>query len=183
MTEKKDITHYKELNFKEFNDVYQKIISTWDDFIKLESPGLIEGKDYFVHQRNIHEVIRRVDKRRVYYGVFHDLKDACEYKMVGILCFWINTLKPFMVVNPDSPIYNSPNEMFSVYLILCCLRQIYKNKFDGKEFEYPSQKRIGEIVYDFKYCHLNREATINFIETFADSYQIGMDYIRSLQAN
>lgn len=82
-----------------------------------------------------------------------------------------------MVVNSKSVIYNCPNEMFSFFLIMNLIEELYKENFPEKEFQYPSDKRIRDIIYKFKYCSLSRESMIAFVETFADTYNIGISYI------
>ena len=172
-----EYTSYTDLTNEDLNEEYSYIIDCWERFISDNSPGLQVNKDYFIHEKDLFEVIRRLDKRRVYYKVFHDLLEINEFKQVAIQCYWINTLKPFMVVNEKSPIYNSPNELFAIYLIISVIRGVYQDLFPDKEFTYPSSKRIADIAYNFKYCDLSREATITFVETFADNYGIGIQYI------
>ena len=95
----KEYKTYVDLDDADFNREYDYIMKCWQKFISINSPELCENKDYFIHKRNLFEVIRRLDKRRVYYKVFHDLTDINEFKYIAIQCYWINTLKPFMVIN------------------------------------------------------------------------------------
>lgn len=168
---------YEVLSKAELDAEYDYLIKSWNVFLEANSPDLQEGIDYHIHKRNMFEVITRMDKRRVYYKVFHNLVEINEFKYVALQCYWINTLKPFMVTKENSSIYNSPNEMFSVYLIISVVRSLFEKKFPDQKFEYPSSKRITDMVYNFKYCDLSREATIAFVETFADNYGIGIQYI------
>lgn len=149
------------------------IKNLWERFLDVEHENNLE---YYVHKHNLYEVIRRQDQRMHYLKVFHDLSAPCEYKYIAIECFWINTLKPFMVVDNSSSIYDCPNEMFSLFLILSTIRAVYEVYGKGK-FEYPSSDRINDILYDFKYCSLSREAMISFVETFADTYGVGIEFI------
>lgn len=170
---------YQELSDDEFVKRYDELISLWQEFLAQNDPTLKIGVDYFVHKKNLFEIIRRCDERNVYYYIFHELKDICEYKDIALYCFWINTLKPFMVVNENASIYNCANEMFSLFLILSVIEGAYKekNKNINAEFDYPSDARIKDIVYDFKYCSISREAMIAFVETLADTYGVGIAYI------
>ena len=167
---------YKDLTIDESEQIVNKLLGLWEDFLKAQNEGnLVKDKDYFIHQRNLYEVIKRLDKRKTYYYVFHKIDKICEYKELGILCYWINTLKPFMVVNSNAKIYNAPNEMFSVFLIVAGLAKIFKHYNPGALFIPPDAKTIQDYVYNFKYCDLNREAMIFFVETLAKSYGIGME--------
>ncbi len=158
----------------ELNRRFQVIEQLWREFLKAEGE---ENLEYFVHKENLFEVIKRQDQRMHYFKVFHDLKFPCEYKYIAIECFWLNTLKPFIVTNEASGIYTCPNEMFSLYLILSTIRTIFKLYKPNEEFIYPSTDRIHDILYDFKYCSLSREAIISFVETFADNYGVGINFI------
>lgn len=168
---------YKELEDSQFQKCYDELFTLWQGFLSQNDPTLMLNQDYFIHKKNIFEIIRRCDKRSVYYYVFHELKDISEYKSVALCCFWINTLKPFMVIKEDANIYNCANEMFSLYLILTVIEGVYKEKFPNSEFKYPSDERVKDIVYDFKYCSISREAMISFVETLADTYGVGIEYI------
>lgn len=175
---------YKELGYKKYEELddeiiqkrYDEIISLWQEFLQQNDPLLKVGKDYFVHKKNLFEIIRRCDERNVYYYVFHELEDICEYKDIALYCFWLNTLKPFMVVNENAKIYNCANEMFSLFLILSVIGGAYKSKYN-QEFKYPSDARIKDIIYDFKYCSFTRESMVAFVETLADTYGVGISYI------
>ena len=168
---------YQDMEFEDYNKEYNRVIRDWESFINKNSPGLVLNKDYFVHQKNLYEVIRRVDKRSVYYKVFHELEKINELKRTAIFCYWVNTLKPFLVVKEDCPIYNSPNELFVVYLIISAVRSAYDEVYPNQEFNYPDDERISDIVYNIKFCDFSRESMINFVETFADNYGVGIQYI------
>ena len=110
-------------------------------------------------------------------AMLNNLPEMSEYKKVAIEAFWINTLKPFMVINEKLDIYSCPNEMFSLFRILSVIRDAYAERFPNRPFNPPHSERIRDILYDFKYCNLNREAMISFVETFADVYGIGISAI------
>ncbi len=167
--------YYKEKH-EDYKAVMDKVLSLWQSFLSAQDLNSFKlNRDFYIHRRNLYEVIKRLDKRRTYYYVFHKIKKTCEYKEIGILCYWINTLKPFMVVNENSSIYSAPNEMFSLYLILSCVAGVYEHTYPEKEFKVPDELTIKDYVYNFKYCDMSREATIFFVETLAKSYGIGME--------
>jgi len=177
--------HYNANN----NDVWliqelDKLQKYWKAFLDMHDPSLVEGTDYFVNRRNLCEVVQRVDKRAAYYYVFHKNIEICEYKWVGLCAYWVNTLKPFMVVKEDSVLYSCPNEMFSLFLIISVVRRIFEKlkekspeKFEGKVFSYLSGAEIKDTIYSFKYCDLSRESMLLFVEMFARSCGVGMDML------
>lgn len=167
---------YNQKTKEEVSCEIDKLVDHWNRFLKTQNCNdLLENKDYYIHKRNLFEIVIRLDKRRTYYYVFHQIADICEYKEIGILAYWINTLKPFLVVNSSCPVYNSPNEMFSLYLILSVLSKVFQKRFPDKVFLMPDANTIQDYVYNFKYCDLSREAMIFFVETLAKSYGIGME--------
>lgn len=165
---------YKMLTDEEMERRFKVIEGLWNDFLTMEGQNSLT---YYIHKQNLFEVIKRQDQRMHYFKVFHGLDYPCEYKYIAVECFWINTLKPFMVVDENSPIYDCPNEKFSLFLILSVIRTVYKIFGSDDGFKYPSIPRIKDILYDFKYCTLSREALIAFIETFAENYGVGIDFI------
>ena len=168
---------YEELEEKEIEASYNVIINQWREFLSLNAPDLLLNKDYYVHKRNMFEIISRCNKRELYHYIFHELKEITEYKEVAIKCFWILTLKPFMVVNDKSDIYNCPNEMFSLFLILSTIEEVLANEFPEREFTYPSEERMRDLLYKFKFCSLSREAMMALVETLADNYGVGISHI------
>ena len=168
---------YEELSDIEYKERYNQIMQDWQSYLEFEHVEAELDVDFFVHKRNLIEIIRRCDKRRVYMEMFHDLKDICEYKRIAIESFWIMALKPFLVVNEELIIYNCPNEAFCLYRILSVIRKAFEKKYPNTDFKYPSAKRIQDILYDFKYCSLSREAMVAFVETFADVYGVGISNI------
>lgn len=167
------VNPYKILEIGELNKRVEALEQLWKNFLKAEGE---EDLEYYIHKQNMFEVIKRQDQRMHYYKVFHELEYPCEYKYIAIECFWINTLKPFMVVDEKSKLYDCPNEKFSLYLILSTIGAVYQI-YKKEEFKYPSIERIRDILYDFKYCSLSREAMISFVETFADTYGVGIEFI------
>lgn len=170
-----NITPYKEPSTATLNKRLREIEKLWNLFLESER---IPDTKYHIHKQNMYEVIKRQDQRMYYFKVFHNLEYPCEYKFIALECFWINQLKPFIITDEESPIYDCPNERFSFYLIMSMIRAVFElyNK-DKKEFKYPSVDRIRDILYDFKYCSVSREAMISFVETFADNYGIGIEFI------
>ncbi len=165
---------YETLSLEEMNRRFRVIETLWLEFLKYEGE---EHLKYHIHKENLFEVIKRQDQRMHYLKIFHQLNFPCEYKYVAIECFWLITLKPFIVTDENSGIYTCPNEMFSLYLILSTIAAVSQMYKPDEEFELPSTERIHDILYDFKYCSLSREAMISFVETFADTYGLGINFI------
>lgn len=159
---------------EEMNRRFEAIENMWQSFLASEGERNLK---YYIHKPNLFEVIRRQDQRMYYFKIFHGLEYPCEYKYVAVECFWLNTLKPFVVIDENSKVYDCPNEMFSLYLIISTIRTIFEIYKKGEKFTFPTTERMREILYDFKYCSISRESMIAYIETFADTYGLGIDFI------
>ena len=166
---------YEGLNEQEKNKLTMFYLSQWRGFVDQYDSSLMEGKDYFVHKKNLYEVVRRTDKWLQYYVTFHGIEadSLCEYREVALQAFFLCCLKPFMVVKEDSDLYNTPNEMFSLHLIFSMIRKIFDRARPEEKFVYPDQSSVWKYVYALKYRHLNREAVILFVETLAQAHRAG----------
>lgn len=173
------VNSYPPLSIDEINTRFGAMMSLWKDFLENEEEA---GLKYYVHRQNIFEVIKRQDQRMFYWKIFHGLDLPCEYKFIAIECFWINTLKPFIIIDESSKLYDCPNEKFALHLIIATIRAVFKMYKPNEEFVYPSKERLRDILYDFKYCSISREGMISFVETFADTYGVGIEFILSNKA-
>ena len=156
---------YKELTDEERQKQFDKILSVWNDFLSINDPALNE-KDVFINQRLLTEVVERVSKRKYYYEVFHKLLHVSEFKEVALYVFWITKLKPFVIVNENSCLCASVNELFSVHLILSVFEQIRKKSTTSK-YSYPSQAILSDFVYGLKYQDFTKESIIVYVEALA----------------
>ena len=176
---------YVDLDNNEIREKIDSIFDRWKDFLDTNSTLILEiNKDYFVNERNLFEIIKRTDKRKVYYHVFHKMNydSVCEYKEIAILAYWINTLKPFMIVNPKSNLYTCANEMFSFFLILSVLEKVYQDQYN-RSLPKLNDAKIADYIYNFKYCDFSREAMIQFVDMLASYYKIGTDIVIPAQSN
>jgi len=99
----------------------------------------------------IFDIIERVEKRRVYFRVFHGIV-LSEQNETALYCFWILKLAPF--VNLNRPGYPT-NACFAAFLFLRMLRQA------GRQIRCPvsiSRKYAQNLAYAFTYHDLSKEA-------------------------
>lgn len=154
---------YVELTPEENQEQRNLIKLSWDHFVKLNDPGL-DAKDIFVNEYNLMEVVERVSKRKFYYKVFHGIEHLSEFKETALLIFWICKLKPFVVLNPQSKLCASTNELFSIHLMTCMLASCQSH---ASEFHYPDRTTLKNIIYALKYQDLTKEALIQYMECLA----------------
>lgn len=61
--------------------------------------------------------------------------------------------------------------------IFSLVRGLHDEYYPNRSFIEPSDERIIDILYDFKYGDISREGMIAFVETFADIYGVGIEKI------
>lgn len=154
---------YRELTPEENKQQRDLLCLSWERFVQLNDAELTEH-DIFINEYSLIEVVERVSKRKYYYKVFHGIEHLSEFKEVALLCFWICKLKPFVVLNPESKLCASPNELFSIYLVTCLLASC---KDKATNFHYPDNVTVKNIIYALKYQDLTKEALIHYMECLA----------------
>lgn len=131
--------------------------------------GYNEGQ-YVVCGADVLEIIIRVDKRLLYFDIFHDMKINDE-KKAALFAYWIKKLRPVKII--DNRIKNKKthaniNEKLAVHHLLCVLAGKKKIKFfdgkDGIELE-DKNEFLKELCYSFRF----RNISIDSMLVLADS--------------
>lgn len=171
--EKLSLPTYNNLPISETTSQMKEIINLWNRFIEANDNNL-SNNDVDINEYNLCEVIERVNKRRYHYIVFHNINELSEIKETALLCYWIVKLKPFTILNKNSPLRNSPNEYFALYLILSILQYLTFNK-SKQSFQKPSDAFLKDLIYILKYRELSKEAMILLVSSIAQCYGITID--------
>ncbi|GHT86710.1 hypothetical protein FACS1894137_12660 [Spirochaetia bacterium] len=99
------------------------------------------------------ELIERVEKRRIYFHIFHDRCKMGELNEGALICFWVLKLHPFFCKGMETSELNAK-------IALCYLTNIVyycQGKDFGKRTAIPA-KLLKEIYYSFKYRDMSKEA-------------------------
>ena len=105
-----------------------------------------------LHNRNVlTEIINRVEKRRVYFWVFHGI-EMNEMNETALYSYWLVKLKPFYR-DDDQHI----NEKIAIFYFFHRLSKIKNRSF--------SERVIKVLAYDFRYREISKEALMTFAET------------------
>lgn len=142
-----------------------KLINSWNDFLSINDSTLSDS-DVFINQRMLAEIVERVSKRKYYYEIFHQLLHISELKETALYVFWIVKLKPFTIINENSPLCASVNELFSLHLIISIFEKV---SADSKvsNYTYPNKALLSDFVYGLKYQDFTKESLIVYIEVLA----------------
>jgi hypothetical protein len=98
-------------------------------------------------------IIERVEKRRVYFHIFHNRCKMGELNEASLICFWILKLHPFSCPNIET------NEL-NAKIALCLLTNAvyyYQIKASGKRYAISPQL-LQEAYYAFRFRDLSKEA-------------------------
>jgi len=137
-----------------------KIVSLLEEYS--ERTKIFSVTDIQCRKETLFEIVERVEKRRIYFHVFHGLTMS-EQNETCLYCFWITKLAPFFnVKNPDHQI----NAYFAAYLFLRTLRRVSQKKGYALTVD---RKHATNLVYAFNYRDLSKEA----IMAMADALVLG----------
>jgi hypothetical protein len=105
------------------------------------------------------EVLERVEKRRIYFHVFHDKLQMGELNEGALICFWILKLHPFYHPRASA-------ESLNACLAVCVLAVVvyYVACTQGKRANF-TKANIESIYYAFRYRDLSKEAIMLLAES------------------
>lgn len=118
----------------------------------------------------LQEAVIRIDKRRVYFSIFHDETIISETKEAALWAYWIVKFKPISIKNDEickmTPEQRARlvhiNEKFAAYLIFCAVSG--DAKLHGESFNV-AEGYDEKLVYALKYWNLNKSAFLMIIES------------------
>lgn len=125
----------------------------------------IEKKDVYVvspihNNAPIKVLIGRVEKRKIYFHIFHRLK-MDELNEAAFYCFWILKLQPFKHRNE-----NYDNHNLNVRIALFFLLQVACKYAKRGNFTVGiTSKGVNNLYYAFGYHDLSKEAIMALART------------------
>ena len=117
------------------------------------------------------EIIIRLDKRKLYFHIFHKGMEANDYKKnAGLFVFWVLKLHPFwMHIDED---YTSEqiefatyiNEKICLFVVMALLREYNSDFIERGEDLLASYKQ--ELEYSFRFRDMSKEALFLMFDPF-----------------
>jgi len=117
-------------------------------------PELLGLPDLQVDAKCIAQIIDKVEKRRVYFHIFHNGMEMGELNEFSLYCFWIIKFSPFKHQSLQN---NELNAKIAIKLLLNAVRKV-ANK-ENKIIKI-SPETIQTIYYAFRYRDLSKEAVM-----------------------
>jgi len=118
----------------------------------------IDQNDVIANTDNILEIIERVEKRRVYFKIFHKI-DMSERNEASLYCFWILKLSPF--TNLKTPNHRI-NIAFAAFLFL---RTVTYLCVQASHKVIISEDYLKDLLYAFAVRDLSKESIMALAET------------------
>jgi hypothetical protein len=137
----------------------QQSLKRFSELLQKEFVILIGGNpdDLMVSEESLYEIFTRIEQRRIYFHVYHDINMG-ELNEGALLCFWIIKLSPF-----KHKIYQNSrvNARIALSIFMRTLR-LYAAKTKMKVRFTP--KFLKNLYYAFIYRDLSKEAIMALAE-------------------
>jgi hypothetical protein len=108
------------------------------------------------------DIIDLVERRRVYFYVFHGI-NMSEWNEAALYCFWIVKLQPFLEISTEkikAKQANDVNAMIAVRLLCRTINSIRKNNGKRK----LEQLNLSNLIHAFRYRDISKEAIMAIFE-------------------
>jgi hypothetical protein len=115
--------------------------------------------EILVCQETLYEILTRVEKRRVYFHVYHNGLKMGERNEGALICFWILKLMPFRHINISTSLLNTKIAYTFFINMLFYEAEKTKKKVNVKSDLYYN------LLYAFQYRDLSKEAIMALAES------------------
>jgi len=115
----------------------------------------------------IMDIIDLVERRRVYFHVFHKV-DMSEWNEIALYCFWIVKLQPFFAVPPPNVKELQANEInarIAARIFINAVKKIRKDK-NKRNLE---QLNLGNLIHALRYRDISKEALMAIFENLINA--------------
>ncbi len=119
----------------------------------------IDNNKLFISKPVIYDIIERVEKRRVYFYIFHKGMEMGELNECSLYCFWLLKLCPFYYENAKN---GEINQVLAFYIFISILSSIAELR--KKTFTLTKEK-YSNLYYAFRYRDLSKEAIMALAES------------------
>ena len=118
-------------------------------------PQILKISDIQVNPKSIAQIIDRVEKRRIYFHIFHEGMKMGELNEFSLYCFWILKLCPFKHSSIDNAELNAK---ISLRLFIDVVYSVASRQNKKANME---SKIIQAIYYSFRYRDLSKESIMS----------------------
>ncbi|MDR0868807.1 MAG: hypothetical protein LBP75_10120 [Planctomycetota bacterium] len=104
-------------------------------------------------------IVERVEKRRVYFHIFHDMQMG-ELNEAALYAFWILKLCPFGIAGKDGGAFNA---LIAARIFTGAVRAAAQSH--GKSTTF-TRELVEKLIYSFRYRDLSKEALMLMADGF-----------------
>ena len=131
-----------------------------------ESDTAIPRDRLFVSDDCMSSIIDLVERRRVYFHVFHGI-DMSEWNEAALYCFWIAKLQPFSEVPPPKAKARQANEVNATIAVrLLCRVANNIRGINGKE--RIERLNLSNLIHSFRYRDMSKESIMAILEVLIE---------------
>ncbi|GHT37606.1 hypothetical protein FACS189427_10760 [Planctomycetales bacterium] len=106
------------------------------------------------------EIVDRVEKRKIYFHIFHNAMKMGELNEMALYCFWVLKLCPFSCVSMQGSAVNS---LAATILFTVSVEKMAKKKNMSCTITKSS---IQSLYYVFRYRDLSKESIMALAESY-----------------
>jgi len=156
-----DFPRFSKLNEEKIQETLKQVSEFVNKALKTMKvdPAIVH-----VHKKIMYTIIDRVEKRRVYFHIYHK-SELGELNEGALYCFWILKLNPFYSEEIPNSIINTSIAFY--YLIITLQSYIQKdNRKNNKNRSINLNSHIIEdTLYAFRFRDLSKEAIMLYAES------------------
>jgi len=160
---------YKPEEFPQFTPPPSSMVEAWlnklrDYFLHNVVTALnIQNRSDLKFSRSVlYEIFTRIEKRRVYFHIYHNGMEMGELNEGALLCFWILKLMPFQMKGVSASVLNTK----VAYIIFVNLLHYVANGSKPKLHVNIKKKLMDDLLYAFQYRDLSKEAIMAIAESY-----------------
>jgi hypothetical protein len=165
---------YKPKDFPQFTQPDSSMASAWlkrlkDYFLHnvVSALGIQNLNEVKINRDVLYEIFTRIEKRRVYFHIYHKGMEMGEINEGALLCFWILKLMPFHMKGISASLLNTK----IAYIVFVNLLHYVVNKSNKNAGAGPKlhinikNKLMDDMLYTFQYRDLSKEAIMVLVES------------------
>jgi hypothetical protein len=162
---------YKKAEKVELDTSYEEFL------VNSKIPALIKEAEIFcvgVCENSVNKIIEQVRKRKLYFNIYHDIKDLNELKETALYCFWLLKLQPFFWKGACE---NKPNYELNAKVALRFFtrglkfyvtemnKKSERENLSSKFYVYFTGSVIKNLYYSFRFRDWSKEALMDLAES------------------
>jgi len=156
---------YKPEDFPLFTPPDSATVKAWADKLQryfhnvVAALGIEKRSDVKANRSALYEIYTRIEKRRVYFHIYHNGMEMGEINEGALLCFWILKLMPYQAKGIQTSLLNTKIAYIAFVNLLHYVASKTNRKVNIKKM------LMDNVLYAFQYRDLSKEAIMALAES------------------